>query len=553
MNFDKFPNELKYKILTFLPHVTFKDLYDITPTSSEWKPILARILYRHIVIASHSEYTSEGYRVTLLELEKLASREIKVHVHRLEIVLDYYYVDTIFDRFLEAMMGKYSRFFASIPQITFDGDLTGLKKTLPGIRSNNVTELKLDLTLQNFSTSWYPLPPKLEVLTCCGDESRVDLIQIPKSLRTISVVDNIYDVYEVDISILFPSEFDMDGSFNHELPKKFPNTLTSLSLTSYNMRGKTFPEKLAFLSLYRCYFELSEIINSRWPRNLKELRLEENYIEDLSGIFFPPSLKILLLKDCRIKSFKSAKFPDLLQSLNIEKNPFLDLDGVTFPNLKTLKIHNSKLISLSGVHFPETLENLTVSFKEIEWNEAELLNSDRKLSGSLENEKFTFPPQLEELKLSLNEEAKYAKLQLPKSLRKLFLKGGKSSNFDWELPSLVELHLEDFDGPVEVPHTVTRLELLPKEDEVKELKLHEGIRYLQVGSHLTHYPRSLAELDILRFKDEVLNLELPNLTKLELFKYPGPKVCMPNFPPKLKFLEGSFDIETQKRFDSLQR
>lgn len=544
MNFGKLPNELKYKIIEYLPHDTLKDLYDILPTSSGWKSLLASRLYSHISISNENPMeNADAYRISFKELEQLACGEIDAQVQRLDF--ETYLGTAVFNKYLNMLTRLYSDFIANIPQITFKGYHSYLDKLLPETLRNNMTELTLNIALSTFSTEHDPLPPKLEVLRFWGRESTAKLKLIPKSLRSISVDD-------VDIDILFPSEFDDHGSFVRDMSKTFPEPLTSLSLTDYyEIRHKTFTDKLTFLCIRDCYFGLSEIVNTTWPRSLKELRLEQLYIENLTGVVFPPSLDILSLEDCGIESFKGAVFPELLQSLDISLNPFKDLDGVIFPNLKKLDFRNQDLVTLSGARFPWTLESLAGTFKGYESNEMDLLQNLRKLSGRVDNENFTFPSQVEELDLVLGEDVNYSKLLFPKTIKNLSLKGGKSSNFDWKLPLLEELRLEDFHGPVQVPDTVTMLMLKSEYHDPDGLTLHEGIRHLVLSCQLTQYPLSLRELEFWDFTSKSLNLDLPNLRKLKIRAISN-QVILPSFPPKLRFIDGSFDNATMERFYSLQ-
>lgn len=275
-------------------------------------------------------------------------------------------------------------------------------------------------------------------------------------------------------------------------------------------------------------------------------------MENLTGVVFPPCLDILSLEDCGIESFKGAVFPELLQSLDISLNPFKDLDGVIFPNLKKLEFRNQDLVTLTGARFPWTLESLAGTLKGYESKKMDLLQNLRKLSGRVDNENFTFPSQEEELNLVLGEDVNYSKLLFPKTIKNLSLMGGKSSNFDWKLPLLEELRLEDFHGPVQVPHTVTMLMLKSEYHDPDGLTLHEGIRHLVLSCQLTQYPLSLRELEFWDFTSKSLNLDLPNLRKLKIQAIINLQVILPSFPPKLRFIDGPFDNATMERFYSLQ-
>lgn len=357
---------------------------------------------------------------------------------------------------------------------------------------------------------------------------------------------------DVDCTVRFLPETSDHRTSIPELVEEISDTLTSLSLTEYKIEGKKFPEILTYLSLYACDIEASDLLIFSWPDCLKELNLVGNPLKDLTGVMFPLTLKLLLLKDCEIGSLVFTIFPNLLESLGIRNNPIRDLDGVIFPNLKKRFLSSSSFSSLSGRHFPESLENLKGDFTGIKWKEAGLLNNLRKLSGRVNNENFSFSPHLEQLNLVLGKDVDYSKFLLPKTVKNLSLKGGNSSYFDWKLPFLKELHLEDFHGSVQVPHTVTRLMLKSEYHNSEKSILHEGIEHLGLSCQLTQYQLSLKKLEFWKFTSKSLYLDIPNLTELKIQAISNLQVSIPVFPAKRRFIDGRFHIATMERFYSIQ-
>lgn len=61
--------------------------------------------------------------------------------------------ESIFDKYIKRLLTQYSHFFENIPKITYVGSETDINNNFPATRTDNITELELDI--EDMSTVLY--------------------------------------------------------------------------------------------------------------------------------------------------------------------------------------------------------------------------------------------------------------------------------------------------------------------------------------------------------------------------------------------------------------
>lgn len=204
--------------------------------------------------------------------------------------------------------------------------------------------------------------------------TRLSNTTFPASLKTLMLTYN--NLSELDLASLPQSLETLDLLYNH---------LQNIFLSS---RGKSWPPFLKNL-LLSCNFlddnSLSLLSEVEWPKNLKNLKLNENKINNLAHLkHLPENLELLDLSSNPIQSLEVIsyselddvypffEFPKYLQCLNLSNSwclSFEDYSGLKrlkFPRyLSNLYLDESNIHSLRTMEFPYSLRKLTLSGNHI--------------------------------------------------------------------------------------------------------------------------------------------------------------------------------------------
>lgn len=259
---------------------------------------------------------------------------------------------------------------------------------------------------------------------------------------------------------------------------EFPNLLKLLSL-EYNaielIDGVALPSGLANLSLG--FNRVRNLKDLAFPSLLRQLDLTKNRIETLSGAELPDELKVLALSWNNLKSIDGCKLPIGLEELALDNNKIVEFPSVDLPSLKTLHLDfdddewetsgKGSLRRLSKIKLPVSLEYLLVRNQPVEdWSHVVLPQnlkvSDFRLAESPKLLKLPLSLQSIFLEFPEDSDSKYEDIQLPSGLIELGLKNGISSEFEWNLPSLVKFYAENFLGPITLPESIEEPYIFPR-------------------------------------------------------------------------------------------
>lgn len=218
-------------------------------------------------------------------------------------------------------------------------------------------------------------PPNLELLDISGN-SLTSLLRIPvsASVNTLVVKANglksleglefklLKSLQVLDVSVNVISS--LEGIY-------LPPTLRVLDV-SFNSISKTgfvmLPPQLETLKLSRN--SILSLSHLELPSSLQKLQLDSNNITALPATLFErcPNLTVLDLSDNKIDDLDElGRLPDSLKHLKLDGNQidYSNLTNILVPNLRTLSMVSTGLVSLTHVQFPQHLTDVNFSKNEI--------------------------------------------------------------------------------------------------------------------------------------------------------------------------------------------
>eukprot|EP01084_Bolivina_argentea_P078472 142400_1 len=132
----------------------------------------------------------------------------------------------------------------------------------------------------------------------------------------------------------------------------------------------------------RCDLSKQKITNSlsetRLHNTIRYLKLDDNFIDDLSNVILPIDLRVLSCQRNQLTNISNINFPDSVTELYLNNNNITSLRNVKWPRyLRSLGLDGNHMSfdSLHDVSFPDTLEFISITveidartlLKQINW------------------------------------------------------------------------------------------------------------------------------------------------------------------------------------------
>lgn len=545
------PEEVIRYILLFVPYSTLK-IVCLSVENKYLRCIMENFIYEKVHFGATC--MKNIHNVTLDELKKLEAGEINATVHHLvltpyQILGPSYYPNEFLDFAI-----AHKDFFQRIRRVEFYGPKETYEQFQLFLPFENIERMNL-YKAQEFSIDMLP-PNILKLCLSCDSIASTPNASFPASLIDLNIM-GIEDTFNV----LLPRWLKLLTCQETQFTGGFPEGLQKLSITTgkpLNVSQIRFPAELVDLKLACCQIDRMDLLAQKLPATLKVLNLRMNPVHHLGGIKFPPRLEVLDLLYCCISTMDGAEFPGLLKELYLGHNELYTLGLLELPDLRVLDISvlprtPFDITSLAHVQLPSQLDTLVADGQPIaDWSTVDLPISLRSMNievlGKIDT--LRLPGNLRDLTILFENlmDAQYSSLTLPISLESLKLRYGVLSVFDWKLPILTTLVVEEFIGPISVPKSVESLTLISKHKLVKEQKelmnveLPPYIQKLTISCPLTLFPDTLVDLEILNFitPDKVEfppRLERLRLCTSEMYGIRGDLLDLPD---SLHFLCGRF-------------
>jgi len=551
---DKMPIETVSEIILHVPEADLKNISKQLPKNDPLRHLIDSDIYAKVYVGPY-DYSILGFhKLSIEEFQELSLSGNTDVIRSLKYDAVFSEVDD--DPFL-FYCKQNPRSLKDVKEIEFNGSVEQFRKFAANFSTDNVKVLILSEG-QQFVMDL--APPYLRKIHLYFYESQVAPLRgWPQSLKTL-IIERCNSPLLVELPAGL-EELLVWACGSEEPWNQYPPNLRILEYQgeAITFNSSPFPDLLCELALFDCSIENLDVLQAKWPMGLKKLDLARNPIKSIAGVKFPDSLDFLNLRSCSITSLDGVTFPRMLTELHLTYNEIASLDHVKFPALKILDITGDSgkktINSLASVQFPSTLETLQAKGHPItDWAETSVPENLRtwELDTSEDAKALKFPPGLEVLTLKFKNagNGNFCDLKLPPSLVDLHLENGISTEFEWNLPVLRNMFVDNFTGPIVVPSCVQKLTLRSQDRKSFEsLKIPPMVDVLQVTYPPKVYPDSVTELLIWRF-EPTGDLILPKFLKKLRIASRGSIPSDVILPSTLRYISGPFDQEIMEEINS---
>lgn len=228
---------------------------------------------------------------------------------------------------------------------------------------------------------------------------------------------------------------DFYGIFNiSHLAKVFPNlkSLHIFGVYNININHIEWPTTLEKIIIDDCTFIEQPIVNWSELNNLKYLNIRRTNLRTIQDIKIPKNVEEIRFDDNELANLDNVDFGNCLSYIDLNRNQIEDISNVKFPNtLEKLFIGKNKLKSIDSLKYNTNLKILSISDNYIEDIKVveNLTNLTRLYAGTLYA--VLFPGGISgEIIDRGNEIKNISNIKWPESLNFLDLSGNKITNID---------------------------------------------------------------------------------------------------------------------------